>query len=119
MVMNAKTGGKNGKHAAIVEASNVAAVSYIGLQVFEQTHIDNLFTPTTETNIRFGTKRLVLLPSLAFLCLLQSSPVSMGVKMSGDLSDEISAEDLHTYQELASCTNLLTKVMNSSRRRGV
>ena len=30
-----KTGGKNGKHAAVTEASNISATSYLVVQVFE------------------------------------------------------------------------------------
>ncbi|KAF8809095.1 hypothetical protein BYT27DRAFT_7188181 [Phlegmacium glaucopus] len=29
-----KTGGKNGKHAAVTDASNISAVSYLAVQVF-------------------------------------------------------------------------------------
>ncbi|KAF7978464.1 hypothetical protein HWV62_672 [Athelia sp. TMB] len=33
-----KGGGKNGKHAAVPQVSNIGAVSYAGLQIFEQMH---------------------------------------------------------------------------------
>ncbi|KAF8225197.1 hypothetical protein L208DRAFT_1075454, partial [Tricholoma matsutake] len=33
-----KTGGKNGKHAAITDTSNISAISYLGVQVFKHMH---------------------------------------------------------------------------------
>ncbi|KAF8225333.1 hypothetical protein L208DRAFT_1050423, partial [Tricholoma matsutake] len=33
-----KTGGKNRKHAGITDASNISAVSYLAVQVFEHMH---------------------------------------------------------------------------------
>jgi hypothetical protein len=38
IVIYSKTGGKNGKHAAITDASNISAVSYLAVQVFEHMH---------------------------------------------------------------------------------
>ncbi|KIL60987.1 hypothetical protein M378DRAFT_61343, partial [Amanita muscaria Koide BX008] len=33
-----RSGGKNGKHCSIAESSNISAVSYCAVQLFEYTH---------------------------------------------------------------------------------
>jgi len=35
LALYSKTGGKNGKHSSVSESSNVAAISYMAVQVFE------------------------------------------------------------------------------------
>ncbi|KAF8231174.1 hypothetical protein L208DRAFT_1067273, partial [Tricholoma matsutake] len=38
IALYSKTGCKNGKHAAVTDASNISAISYIPVQVFEHMH---------------------------------------------------------------------------------
>jgi predicted membrane protein len=37
---------KNGKHAAVLAILNIAAISYVGFQVFQQMH-QHIFCPVT------------------------------------------------------------------------
>ncbi|KAF9061583.1 hypothetical protein BDP27DRAFT_1182335, partial [Rhodocollybia butyracea] len=47
--MYSKGGGKNGKHAAVSKAENIAALSNIGLQLFEHEHGSNFRAITSQT----------------------------------------------------------------------
>ncbi|KAF8224683.1 hypothetical protein L208DRAFT_1309777, partial [Tricholoma matsutake] len=38
IALYSKTGSKNGKHAAVTDASNIFAISYMAVQVFEHMH---------------------------------------------------------------------------------
>jgi hypothetical protein len=69
-----KTGGKNGKHAAVTDSSNISAVSYIGVQVFEHMY-GRQFRVIPEATAPFLTKQFALLPPISFLCSLSSLPV--------------------------------------------
>ena len=72
-----KTGGRNGKHAAITDASNISAISYpgLGVQVFKHTY-GCLFRDRPDATATFHTKQFALLTSNlnAFLSLLSSTP---------------------------------------------
>jgi hypothetical protein len=57
--MYSKTGGKNGKHAAITQSSNISAVSYIGLQLFENV-INRQFRAIPEATALFQTRLYAL-----------------------------------------------------------
>ena len=39
--MYAKSGGKNGKHNNVTDRSNLSALSYLSVQIFEYQHTDN------------------------------------------------------------------------------
>ena len=68
-----KSGGKNGKHAAATDASNISAVSYLAMQVFKHMH-GPLFQDHPDATAIFHTKQFALLTSNAFVCLLTSIP---------------------------------------------
>ena len=69
--MYSKTGGKNGKHSAIMESSSIAAVSYLSVQLFRY-HIALQFHSVSDVTAIFQTKRFVLLSSVQFLCLVDT-----------------------------------------------
>ena len=73
MALYSKTGGKNGKHESITDASNIAAISYAAIQVFEHMH-GRQFRAIPSATATLQTKQFVILSSYAFICLLSSSP---------------------------------------------
>ena len=58
---------------AIMDSSNISAVSNIGVQVFEHMY-SGLFRAIPEATALFFTKWFALLQPISFLCLLSSSP---------------------------------------------
>ncbi|KAF8227362.1 hypothetical protein L208DRAFT_1071559, partial [Tricholoma matsutake] len=70
-----KTGGKNGKHSSITKSSNISAVSYLVLQVFKHM-LGQQFWSIPEKLQSLQCKKFTLLPSIAFLCTLDSAPRS-------------------------------------------
>ena len=68
-----KTGGKNGMHAAITDSSNIAAVSNIGMQLFEHMY-GREFRVIPEATASFLTKQFGLISQTCFLSLLSSCP---------------------------------------------
>lgn len=67
------SGSKNGKHGSITESSNISAVSYCVVQLFEYTHGHHFHhTPIATSHLQ--TRQFALLPSMRFLSLLSSQP---------------------------------------------
>ena len=81
-----KTGGKNGKHAGVTDASNISAVSYLAVQVFEHMH-GRIFRDHPDATATFQTKQFALLSSNAFLCLLSSMPKTIPMGLELDQKD--------------------------------
>jgi hypothetical protein len=75
LAIYSKSGGKNGKHSSIVKSSNISAVSYFVLQVFEQM-VSQQFRSIPEKLQSLQSKKFTLLPSSAFLCILDTAPRS-------------------------------------------
>ena len=75
LAIYSKTGGKNGKHSSITESSNISAVSYLVLPVFEHM-LGQQFRSIPEKLQSLQSKKFTLLPSTAFLCTLDSAPRS-------------------------------------------
>ena len=73
IALYSKTGGKNGKHAAITDSSAISTVSYIGVQVFEHMY-GRQFRVIPEATALFFTKQFALLPPISFLSTLSSPP---------------------------------------------
>ncbi|KAJ3819239.1 hypothetical protein F5880DRAFT_1616648 [Lentinula raphanica] len=80
ITMYSKTGGKNGKHAAVPSVSNIAALSYIAIQLFEHMHMGQFRVIPTFTS-PFQTKAFALIPHTAFLMLLTSPAVTTSIGM--------------------------------------
>ncbi|KAJ8085468.1 hypothetical protein PM082_004284 [Marasmius tenuissimus] len=64
-----KTGGKNGRYASVTQTSNIAAASYIDLQVFERGS-GRRFMNVTSSTVMFGVNQFTKIPSQQFLVLL-------------------------------------------------
>ncbi|KAE9383389.1 hypothetical protein BT96DRAFT_951391 [Gymnopus androsaceus JB14] len=88
--MYSKGGGKNGKHAAVTEAENIAALSYIGLQLFKYGH-GTTFTASTSQTRPFQTLTYAFIPSICFLSMTHALPQSMVDSVSGqkDLTEYV------------------------------
>ncbi|GLB42721.1 hypothetical protein LshimejAT787_1201700 [Lyophyllum shimeji] len=93
-----KTGGSNGRHCYVTDSSNIAAVSNIAVQVFENS-VGSQFRSIPHSQV-LHAKRFDFIPSSAFLCTLINAPVSTenGLKLS--------ANDWTVYTELNSKENL-------------
>ena len=74
VALYSKTGGKNGKHTAVTDSSNISAVSYIGVQVFKHMY-GHQFHVIPKDTVPFLTKQFALLLPISFLCSLSSLPV--------------------------------------------
>jgi hypothetical protein len=108
-----KTGGKHGKHGSITEASNISAISYVAVQLFEFMH-GRQFRHTPESTSRLQTRQFALLPAMMFLTLLSSSPKVNA--QSGTL--ELTLEDSNRFKTLDSGAAKFKDAMKLSRKRG-
>jgi len=111
IALYSKGGGKNGKHAAIPNVSNVAGISYVGVQVFQRMH-RQIFRPVTSSTISFGTMHYQLLPSKSLLCRLSSSP-----QVKND-SIEIHADDLRIFDTLDNNVKTIEAAAKLFSKRG-
>ena len=109
-----KTGGKNGKHSAIVEATNVASVSRIGVRVFEHTHGPHF---RSNSSNMFQTRAFALLSHHHFLTLLSSSPTSTATGNQATSIITITKKDLTCFQTLSAVRSELEKAMKEFRKR--
>ncbi|KAF8797488.1 hypothetical protein BYT27DRAFT_7237241 [Phlegmacium glaucopus] len=111
----AKTGGKNGKHAAVSESSSISAVSYLGLQVFEFMYARQ-FRSVCEATSMFQTKQYLLAPSTQFLCLLDSK---ISEHQAQGLSIELTQRDLSYFRDLQKGETQFKAAIKLFRKRGV
>lgn len=80
--MYSKGGGKNGNHACIDASTNISGVSYLALQVFQQSQL-RYFTHTTDATSLLQTKQFVHLPSINLLTVISPPMVTaMGLELS-------------------------------------
>ena len=112
IAMYAKTGGKNGKHSSINESSNIAAVSYICLQVFEF-FIGHQFHAVTEATSTFQTKQFLTIPSFQFLSLVDTKILD-----SKAPSIELSPPDITRFRALQLGEREFTIALKLYRKRG-
>ena len=106
-----KTGGKNTKHAAVTDASNISAISYLGVQVFEHMH-GCLFRDHPDATATFQTKQFALLTSNTFLYLLSSTPKAISTGL------ELAQKDAEAFMEMLSRENKFMDAMQSFGKRG-
>jgi hypothetical protein len=111
LVLYSKTGGKNGKHCTVSESSNIAAVSYIGFQLFEH-FFGRQFRAVPTVMSRLQTYQFQHSLSFEFLCLLDSKIV-----FSGQPFIELSAADLQRYQDLKQGERSLAIALKNSKKR--
>jgi hypothetical protein len=88
-----KTGGKNGKHTAVTDASNISVVSYLAIQVFEHMH-GCQFWEHPDATANFQTKQFTILSSYAFLSLLSSTPKTVPTGL------ELALKDAEQFRQL-------------------
>ena len=111
IALYSKGAGKNGKHAAVPAVSNIAAISYVGFQVFQRMH-RHIFRPVTSATVRFGTNHYQLLPSTSLLCRLSASPQVKNNNV------EIQTDDLRTFDVLERDVKKVEAAMKLFSKRG-
>jgi hypothetical protein len=72
MAIYSKSAGKSGKHGLVSDVTNIAAVSNIPIQLFE--HFIGVQFRAHHAGQTFHMKTFDVLPSLSFLCTLDSTP---------------------------------------------
>ena len=110
LALYSKTGGKNGKHSSVSESSNVAAISYMAVQVFEHMYAQQ-FRSVPAATAMFQTHQFLLLSSLHFLTLLD-------YKESSEHILELSPEDLNRFRTLQKADKQLQAAFKLSKKRG-
>jgi hypothetical protein len=108
--MYSKQAGKNGKHEAITDSSNISAISYLPVQLFGYNY-NGHFRFVTESTSIFQTKHFKILPSIHFLTLLSKEP---RVDLFGLT---LSREDQMLFLELQAEQSKFEAAMKSFRQR--
>ncbi|KAF9487093.1 hypothetical protein BDN71DRAFT_1458859 [Pleurotus eryngii] len=113
--MYTKGGGKAGHHVSQLTTTNIASMSWIGLQVFQHFNGRRFHTIPIATS-QFLTYQFAFLPSLAFLCRLATPPTSI----IGQTGYELLDQDFSIFKLLTELKTLkiLIKVMVLSWKRG-
>ncbi|KAJ7170332.1 hypothetical protein C8R43DRAFT_853741, partial [Mycena crocata] len=83
-----KGGGKYGKHEPLTDSTNIAALSKISLQVFENPYGAQFRSVPTATAV-IQTKQFTRIPPINFLCLLSAAPkvVPTGLELTPEDSE--------------------------------
>ena len=112
IALYSKTAGKNAKHGAVTDSSTIAAVSNIGVQLFE--HMYGLeFRVIPEATSTFLTKQFALLRPISFLTLMTSNP-QIPVRCT---SFELGTADHQIFETLQSGHSKFTKAMKLFAQR--
>ncbi|KAJ3769842.1 hypothetical protein FB446DRAFT_625572, partial [Lentinula raphanica] len=113
IAMYSRTGGKNGKHAAVSTTSNISALSYIAVQFFEHAHAAH-FRKSPSFMSPLDTMAYAFLPSYAFLTILGSDAVP-----AAGLNIRIQKQaDLDLFRSLSSSASLSSlKLANNEFRK--
>ena len=112
MALYSKTAGNTGKHCAIDESSNIAAVSYLAVQVFQH-RLGRQFRSVPDATALFQTKQYLLLSSMQFLSLIET-------KLSPQQSStfiELLPQDVDRYKDLKNGQKELTTALKLSKKR--
>ena len=109
-----KTGGKKSKHSAIIELSNIAAVSYLAVQLFQH-RLGPHFRSVPDATALFQTKQFLLLSSIQFLCLIETK---LSPQQSSAPFIELSTRDIDHYKALKNGQKELTAALKLSKKRG-
>ncbi|KAJ3765163.1 hypothetical protein FB446DRAFT_795330 [Lentinula raphanica] len=110
--MYTKGGGKNGKHSSVTRAENIAALSYIGLQLFQHIHASTFRATQTQP---FQTLTYTFIPSIRFFALTHSQPHTV-LGASGEVI-HLHAADVAMYQTLSRYTQELTDFLKNHSKR--
>jgi hypothetical protein len=115
VAFSSKSGGKNGKHCDITESSTIAAVSNIAVQLFQYRGRAREFRLVTDATLLFRTKQYLLIPSIQFLCLLDTNfPSDQALPYIEVKSDM----DMEHFKALKEGKNELISALKLSRKRG-
>ncbi|KAH7867803.1 uncharacterized protein C8R40DRAFT_1221609 [Lentinula edodes] len=110
-----KGGGKNGKHAAVMKADNIAAVSYIGLQLFEHCY-DAKFHAITSQTRPYPTLSYTFIPSTNFFAITKALP-QLVTEQSGQTVYLKSNADVIMHQHLTHYFHKLSEVLVAHAKR--
>jgi len=107
LAIYSKSAGKSGKHSLVSDASNIAAVSNIPVQLFE--HFIGIQFRAHHAGATFHVKRFYLLPSLSFLCTLSSTPTVI----DNGHSLRISQQDWNLFKMLKDGSSSIIKAIET------
>ena len=111
--------GKNGKHSAINESSDIAAVSYLAVQLFQH-RLGPRFRSVPDATALFQTKQFILLSSIQFLCLIDSETKlpQAPPNQQSTLFIELLPQDIDSYKALKNGQKELTVALKLSKKHG-
>ncbi|KAL0572455.1 Methionine--tRNA ligase, mitochondrial [Marasmius crinis-equi] len=93
LAVNSKSGGKHGRHGYIEKASNLAAVSYMSLQVYDHFYASQ-FRERPEGQMMHMKRYAHITPSL-FLCTLLEAP-----SLGNNTGPQLSSRDYAVFTDL-------------------
>ncbi|KAJ7197398.1 hypothetical protein GGX14DRAFT_374942, partial [Mycena pura] len=112
-----KTGGKNGKHAAVTSASKIAAISYIGAQIFEPVAQARTFSKMSDRTSPQQVLPFGFIPSHAFLSIIDEAPTA-GHGPIGSLMHVVVDDAVYAlYRTLSASYTKFKKVMELYAKR--
>ncbi|KAJ7205209.1 hypothetical protein GGX14DRAFT_368089 [Mycena pura] len=117
VALYSRTGGKNGKHAAVTKSSTIAAVSYIGVQLFEPLAAQRTFSKITYGTAPHQVFSFKFLPSIAFLSLLDHEP-ARGTGAMADLNVVVDTPAWAWYNALNGAHTGFSTAMKLFGKRG-
>jgi hypothetical protein len=113
----AKLGGKNGTHSWVSDSSNIAAVSYVPMQIFEHMIGPQFRAIPQALALNFlQVKQFTLLPAMSLLCTLDTAPQSV----MENVSIRISGSDYSQFLKLERCIQniiLAIKFINNKSKQ--
>jgi hypothetical protein len=109
--------GKNGKHSAINESSNIAAVSYLAVQLFQH-RLGPQFRSVPDATALFQTKQFLLLSSIQFLCLIEKKLPQVPPSQQSPSFIELLPQDIDRYKALKNGQKELTVALKNSKKHG-
>ncbi|KAJ3862642.1 hypothetical protein EV359DRAFT_65475 [Lentinula novae-zelandiae] len=110
-----KGGGKNGKHAAVMKADNIAAVSYIGLQLFEHCYDAKFHAITSQTRL-YPTLSYTFILSTNFFAITKALP-HLVTEQSGQTVYLKSNADVIMHQHFTHYFHKLSEVLVAHAKR--
>ncbi|KAF9000963.1 hypothetical protein BDQ17DRAFT_1426796 [Cyathus striatus] len=114
ITLHSKTAGKYGKHAAVTDSSSIAVISYLGVQVFENTTA-NHFSATLQATVPLDTRYYQHIFSIQFLLVLPSSVIT--IQRNGGLVME-NGYHMNIFRDLISKANKLKAALKVFNPRG-
>ncbi|KAJ6615027.1 hypothetical protein B0H10DRAFT_2220789 [Mycena sp. CBHHK59/15] len=109
--LQAKGGGKHGKHEAVTESSNISALSKISVQIFDNLH-GTQFRSIPVATALLQAKQFGHIPPINFLCLLSAVP-----KLS-PTGLELVPEDSDRFRTLSRGLVQFNNAMTLFKKRG-